>query len=509
MKKLLLLIMIFIGFTQSSNSQVVFSENWDGQGPGIAGWTLYDVDGQAVNTNVSFVNAAWVSTTQEFDNNVAMSTSWYATAGTSNDWLVSPAITLPTGTNTLYWDGRAYNSTYPDSYKVYVSTAGNAVANFTTVALDVNPENATGWVRHTLDLSAYSGQTIYLAFQNYSTDMLLLALDNISVVNNSNCTAPRRDFTKAVTLTTADVAWSDEAAASYDLAIGAAGFTPNAATDTSTTNSYTFTGLTPNTRYQVYIRNGCESAWIGPYSVFTANTLPYAYGFDTVGGFAQDGWAGTWFTSTTTANAQAGDQYVFSNSSTSAVTNRSVISRPISLSASEQVTLSFYHRESTATANRSLRLRVYPPGSTTPTVLWTGTALNSNTAYTQVTVPVFTATIPGTYYFEFNDFTPISTAVTSLRLDSVNITSVLGTNDFLSSKFSVFPNPVNNVIYFTNDQNAVVSTVEMADLNGRVIKSLKVNATEGQISVSDLATGMYMMKITTDQGVAVKKIVKQ
>jgi hypothetical protein len=49
----------------------------------------------------------------------------------------------------------------------------------------------------------------------------------------------------------------------------------------------------------------------------------------------------------------------------------------------------------------------------------------------------------------------------------------------------------------------------MTDINGRVIKSLKVNATEGQISVSDLATGMYMMKITTDQGVVNKKILKQ
>jgi hypothetical protein len=49
----------------------------------------------------------------------------------------------------------------------------------------------------------------------------------------------------------------------------------------------------------------------------------------------------------------------------------------------------------------------------------------------------------------------------------------------------------------------------MTDLNGRTVKSEKVNAAEGQISVSDLATGVYMMRITTDQGVAVKKIVKQ
>ena len=95
-------------------------------------------------------------------------------------------------------------------------------------------------------------------------------------------------------------------------------------------------------------------------------------------------------------------------------------------------------------------------------------------------------------------------------IDNFSVTqTTLSTNDFLSSKFSVYPNPVNNVINFSNDQNAVVSSVEMADLNGRVVKTVKVDATEGQISVNDLATGMYMMKITTDQGTAVKKIVKQ
>jgi hypothetical protein len=93
-------------------------------------------------------------------------------------------------------------------------------------------------------------------------------------------------------------------------------------------------------------------------------------------------------------------------------------------------------------------------------------------------------------------------------LDSINFSSVLGTNDYLTSKFSVYPNPVSNIINFSNEANAVVSTIEMSDLNGRVVKTVNVNATEGQVSVSDLATGIYMMKITTDQGVAIKKIVK-
>ena len=49
----------------------------------------------------------------------------------------------------------------------------------------------------------------------------------------------------------------------------------------------------------------------------------------------------------------------------------------------------------------------------------------------------------------------------------------------------------------------------MTDLNGRIVMTKSVNATQGQIAIGDLATGMYMMKISTDQGVATKKIIKE
>jgi hypothetical protein len=130
MKKLLLLLLLIV-FNQTAKSQIVFQENWDGIGPGITGWTLYNQDGLTPNAGVSFVNAAWISTNEDFDNKVAMSTSWYSTAGTSDDWLVSPSIALPSGSNTLYFDAKAYDPAYLDSYKVLISTTNNAVTSFT------------------------------------------------------------------------------------------------------------------------------------------------------------------------------------------------------------------------------------------------------------------------------------------------------------------------------------------------------------------------------------------
>lgn len=510
MKKLLLLAAI-IGFSVNGNSQVVFSENWDGVGPGMAGWTRYNVDGLTPNTNVSYVNNSWVSNAYEFDNNVALSTSWYTPAGTSNDWLVSPSITLPAGTNTLYWDGLAYDPSYPDSYKVYISTTGNAVANFTTVLLDVDPEDSTGFVRQSVDLTPYAGQTIYIAFQNYSSDMYLLALDNIAVINNDTCFAPERDMaTTSTTTTSATIEWLG-GSGDFDVALGPVGFIPTVATGTANTESYTATGLTPDTRYQFYVRTMCGSNWVGPYSVFTARTLPYDYGFETVGGYAQDGWVGSWSLNTTPANAQAGNQVIFSNTSGVAATanNRSIFSKPLALAAGQTVTVSFWHKETSTSVNRSLRVRVV--NEATPlvsTVIYSGTQLKTTT-YTQVTTSVFTAATAGTYFIEFNDFSPGSATAASMLLDSIVMTTTLATDNFNEAKFSVYPNPTSNFVNVSNELGAVINTVEMTDMNGRIVKTSKVDATEAQISIADLAAGVYMMKITTDQGVATKKIVRQ
>jgi hypothetical protein len=118
---------------------------------------------------------------------------------------------------------------------------------------------------------------------------------------------------------------------------------------------------------------------------------------------------------------------------------------------------------------------------------------------------------------DFVSATPTTNSVVSeltfdnLRVRATPTEALLGVKDveIAENNFSVYPNPANNFISFSNTLNATVNTVELADMNGRIVKSLIVNASEGQITISDLATGMYMMKISTDAGTVTKKIVKQ
>lgn len=344
----------------------------------------------------------------------------------------------------------------------------------------------------------------------FDFDFTFAVVDCVGV-NAAGVTAPTNVTTDSAQL---NFAVGIGSPASYDIEYGEVGFIQGTGTVVNTTtNSVTISGLTPSVTYEYYLRNNCgtsQSSYAGPFYVYLAETLPYSNNFDNAADYA-DGFtqAGGWALGNAAGAAQSGLIYFFSNSSTTTATNAYLYTKAISLVANEQVTLTFYTRAGAA-AGSPLTLKVFVNTTATPfgAVQLGADIIVSGTTYTMQT-RTFTAATAGTYYFIFNNSTAIVTTATSLRLDTVALTSVLGTNDFLSSKFSVFPNPVNNVINFSNDQNAVVSTVEMADLNGRVIKSLKVDATEGQISVSDLATGIYMMKITTDQGVAVKKVIKQ
>jgi hypothetical protein len=211
------LIMLTMLAVATGNSQTtIFQENWDGQGPGISAWTLYNLDGLTpVGPNgddgedLSFlVQNAWnVLTFAQIEpvnsndmsgygigatgmaGNVVVSNSWYNPVGTANDWLVSPQITIPAGVSevSLNWAAQSFgDSNSLEDYQVYVSpNGGGAVANFTTLLLDVDSESNDGNYR-TLSLLPYVGKTIRIAFRDNTVNKFLLFLDNISVTTGNS-----------------------------------------------------------------------------------------------------------------------------------------------------------------------------------------------------------------------------------------------------------------------------------------------------------------------------------
>jgi hypothetical protein len=166
------------------NTVTVGSGSWNVGGL-PTGWTQYNGDAFTPYTSfaAAFGTNAWitreVTLASGAKDTIAVSTSYYTPVGVANDWLISPSFT-PVAGSFLLFDALAADGNYPDGFMVKVSTTGGAYTNFTSAAvLTVPSESASGWETHAINLSAYVGQSINIAFINNSNDMYLLYLNNI------------------------------------------------------------------------------------------------------------------------------------------------------------------------------------------------------------------------------------------------------------------------------------------------------------------------------------------
>ena len=182
-------------------------ENYVYTGLGVAyevpeGWVQYDADGLPMADQVTGnVPNGYGWTVVEWDADavgVAISASWFA-AGveTADDWLVTPAIEIPGAGYALEWRSKSQDDDYWDDYEVYVTTGGTTQADLNALGPDnlifATPPDTPGggatsigepneWTLHTIDLSAYEGQTINIVYRNISEDEFLLLIDYIGVL---------------------------------------------------------------------------------------------------------------------------------------------------------------------------------------------------------------------------------------------------------------------------------------------------------------------------------------
>jgi len=88
------------------------------------------------------------------------------TSGIAEDWLVTPQLFPDATDSTLsFWMRQAYTPDWGTTFTVRVSTASQTThADFTVVQTWVETDFDTTYAEFTVDLSAYSGQAIYVAF---------------------------------------------------------------------------------------------------------------------------------------------------------------------------------------------------------------------------------------------------------------------------------------------------------------------------------------------------------
>jgi hypothetical protein len=77
-----------------------------------------------------------------------------------------------------------------------------------------------------------------------------------------------------------------------------------------------------------------------------------------------------------------------------------------------------------------------------------------------------------------------------------------------STHFKVFPNPAQDKITVASEIVSKNSTIEIFDMNGRLLQSLNFNSVKKEINISDLKEGVYVIKITNQGKGAFFKFVK-
>ncbi|MES2630016.1 MAG: choice-of-anchor J domain-containing protein [Bacteroidota bacterium] len=185
MKKTLLAA-IALASLGTASAQTIYSENFNTATPNQmpAGMTEVNNDGSVPNAALAtynFENHGWVTLAGNGGNILAISYSYMTPQ--ADDWMITPAIILD-GDCQVKWKGAVqYAAPNNDGYDVRLSTTNTDLASFTEVIYSTDGEVATGqFIPHTADLSAYAGQTVYIAFRNNSKSRTLLIMDDIEVV---------------------------------------------------------------------------------------------------------------------------------------------------------------------------------------------------------------------------------------------------------------------------------------------------------------------------------------
>ncbi len=194
MKKNYILLLAFVLSATFSFGQL-FYENFEGTFPPL-GWTKQSPDhgtGWAkINAGTNPIPGFTNGTLTPCQYGISgMAYCSFATGGhtptetVNNQWLITPQIyNIGANFTVSFWLYKYGN--YKDSLKVMVSTDSNDLASFTgTVGTIALSETDTGWVNYHFSLAAYSGQNIYIGFNEYVSDngtySSFFALDNVRI----------------------------------------------------------------------------------------------------------------------------------------------------------------------------------------------------------------------------------------------------------------------------------------------------------------------------------------
>jgi hypothetical protein len=114
---------------------------------------------------------------------------------------------------------------------------------------------------------------------------------------------------------------------------------------------------------------------------------------------------------------------------------------------------------------------------------------------------------PLAYYYYFYDW-EIQTAECESETAQIDIDvteCTVGASELITSDIKIYPNPAKNTLYisgFPESSNEII--IELQNIEGKTLKQAVLNG--NSLDISDLSTGMYVLKIQIQDEIIHQKL---
>ncbi|RYY72065.1 MAG: T9SS type A sorting domain-containing protein [Chitinophagaceae bacterium] len=464
------------------------------------------------------IRAGYNDTANSGENSVHFYTGFPNSSPTDDLIVVTPNLgNLAAGTHRLKFFAKGGGN-------VQIGTlAGNTISAEFNYFDDVTVSN-TGMTEYVFEFSSYDGTDTYIGIRyNVSSSNQNLYIDDVVWEPIPACPDVTEIDAVALDTTTLAVGWATDGATQWQTAYGLTSVTdPNNATisEILTIPSTEISGLTSNTTYKLWVRAVCgepdgNGAWIGPilattpcsavnefnetFEAANAPALPSCWSSIANGANIDiDGGAGS---TVITWQPFAGTKGIEMYNAGSASEDNIILATPVlgNLAAGTH-RLKFHAAYLVASGNLEIG-----------TVDGEG---NFNF--------VEDITLTGTYeeyIVNFSSYTGTDNRI-GIRMNSVDTYSPIGLDniiwemdpelsngEFDNSKFTLYPNPVKNVLNLSYNQN--ISGVSVFNILGQKVYENTFNSNSAQVDMAGFATGSYIVKVISENQTKVIKVIKE
>ncbi|MCB0461076.1 MAG: choice-of-anchor J domain-containing protein [Flavobacteriaceae bacterium] len=506
MKKITLLFILLIAFNWQSSAQL--TEGFEGGVVPPTGWASFE--------NGFGAAQVWqISTTANSGSNSAYIRYDATDAGQpKEDWLVTSAIDLTgvSATELSFYTRQAYSPVYNSVYQIRVSTNSQTTpGDFTTVQTWTEATLNTTYnvyEEKVVNLSAYDGMTIYIAFVHTNDDGDNWYIDDINVAASSTCNAPGSLSTTNFTGSAIDLSWGSVAleVGGYDWAVMNDGEDPDVDTpvDSGTTatgiTTDTASGLSPSTNYDLYVRTNCSggpTAWSATYNFATGpvnDSACSAIDLTSMVGTPSTGGTYNNFLATTETNEPSGACWSFSQSTDQSVWFKFT-------TAGAEVTLTTNYSDGTAT---DTVMALYSASDCGDMTTFTEIACNDDVDGSNYLSEIVTTLAAGTYYLQVDTWGTGDEDTFDIGYFDPSLSNQSFEEEVA---LSYFPNPVKNKLTLKAQQN--IQNVSVFNMLGQEVMRTEMNVQRGELDMSSLQSGPYFVKVRINDTVETLKILKK